>query len=78
MPLEKPLTRTLDDLLAAYERVVIMETLKRNRWNRRLAAEALRISERRLYCRLEVLHFDLAAIPHDSSGRRRRSAPAGV
>ena len=69
---EKPLARTLDDLLAAYERVVIMETLKRNGWNRRRAAEALRISQRRLYQRLAVLHFDLAAIPHDKIGRRPR------
>ena len=67
---EKPLTRTLDDLLAAYERVVLMETLRRNNWNRRKAAEALRISQRRLYVRMSALHFDLASIPHDRRGRR--------
>jgi DNA-binding NtrC family response regulator len=78
MTTEKPLTRTLDDLLAAYERVVIMETLKRNQWNRRLAAEALRISKRRLYQRLTVLHFDLEAIPHDARGRKKRPAPMEV
>ena len=67
---EKPLTRTLDDLLAAYERVVLMETLRRNSWNRRKAAAALRISQRRLYVRMSALHFDLASIPHDRRGRR--------
>jgi DNA-binding NtrC family response regulator len=75
---EKPLTRTLDDLLAAYERVVLMETLRRNGWNRRRAAEALRISRRRLSYRLVALNFDLVAIPHDKRGRRRLSAASAV
>ena len=67
---ERPLTRTLDDLLAAYERVVIMETLRRNRWNRRLAAEALGLSRRRFAYRLVALRFDLASLPRDLPGRR--------
>jgi DNA-binding NtrC family response regulator len=65
---------SLDDLLSAYERVVIMETLRRNGWNRRKAAEALKISPRRFYGRLAVLRFELAAIPHDRRGRRLKVA----
>ena len=64
----------LDDLLRAYERVVIMEALRRNDWNRRKAAEALHISKRRLAYRMRSLHFDVAAIPRDAPGRRRKSA----
>lgn len=66
--------RTLDDLLAAYERLVIMETLSRNGWNRRRAADALHVSRRRLMYRLVALHVDLGAIPRDAPGRRRRPA----
>ena len=61
---------SLDDLLSAYERVVIMETLRRNGWNRRKAAMALKITPRRLYCRLTALRFELREIPRDRSGRR--------
>jgi len=65
-------TPSLDDLISAYERVVIMETLRRNGWSRVRAAEALKISERRLFYRMVSLHFDLKAIPRDASGRRKR------
>ena len=62
---------SLDDLLSAYERIVIMEALRRNSWNRRKAAMALGISRRRLAYRLAALHFDLMAIPRDVPGRRK-------
>lgn len=64
---------SLDEMLASYERIVILETLRRNDWNRRRAAEALKISRRRLTYRMAALHFDLGAIPRDAPGRRRRS-----
>jgi DNA-binding NtrC family response regulator len=63
----------LDEMLASYERIVIMEALRRNGWNRRRAAEALRISRRRLTYRMAALHFDLGAIPRDAPGRRPRA-----
>jgi DNA-binding NtrC family response regulator len=62
----------LDDMLASYERLVIMETLRRNDWNRRKAAGALQIPLRRLLRRMASLHFDTHAIPRDAPGRRRR------
>ena len=62
---------SLDELLGNYERTLIMITLQRNKWNRRLAAEALRISTRRLFYRMRALHFDTKAIPRDLPGRRR-------
>ena len=69
-----PRSPSLDDLLSAYERVVIMETLRRNDWNRRKAAAALKISPRRLHYRLAALHFELRDIPHDRPGRRFKGA----
>jgi len=65
---------SLDDLLSAYERIVIMEALRRNGWNRRRAADSLGISRRRLAYRLAALHFDLCAIPRDVPGRRKSVA----
>lgn len=62
----------LDEMMAAYERLVIMQTLERNRWNRSKAAQALGISRRRLQYRMRALHFDLSAIPRDAPGRRNR------
>jgi DNA-binding NtrC family response regulator len=64
----------LDEMLTAYERLVIMQTLERNRWNRSRAASALGISRRRLQYRMKALHFDLGAIPRDAPGRRLRKA----
>lgn len=69
--------RTLDDLLTAYERLVIMETLSRNSWNRRKAAEALHVSRRRLMYRLQALHVDLKAIPRDKSGPAKKVVSEG-
>ena len=63
---------SLDEMLASYERLVIMETLRRNGWNRRRAADVLKISRRRLTYRMAALHFDLGAIPRDAPGRRPR------
>ena len=64
--------RSFDEMIASYERLLIMETLRRNAWNRRKAAIALQISPRRLYKRMAALHFDTSAIPRDAPGRRRR------
>lgn len=64
-------TYSLDDLLANYERIVIMEALRKCGWNRRKAAEVLKISRRRLLYRLAALHVNLASIPRDLPGRRR-------
>lgn len=56
-------TPSLDDLLVAYEKIVIVETLRRNDWNRSRTAAALKITRRRLYRRLEALNFVLEAAP---------------
>ncbi len=67
----------LDEMMTSYERLVIMQTLGRNRWNRSKAALALGISRRRLQYRMRALHFDLSAIPRDVPGRRNRKIEVG-
>jgi DNA-binding NtrC family response regulator len=65
-------TPSLDELLAGYERLIIMETLRRNGWNRRRAAEALKVTRRRLQYRMAALKFNVAEIPRDRPGRKKR------
>jgi DNA-binding NtrC family response regulator len=63
---------SLDEMIVSYERLLIMETLRRNDWNRRKAAVALQIPLRRILRRMAALHFDTQAIPRDAPGRRKR------
>jgi DNA-binding NtrC family response regulator len=64
---------SLDEMIASYERLLIMETLRRNDWNRRKAAVALQIPVRRLFKRMAALHFNTSEIPRDVPGRRKIS-----
>ena len=68
----RPPVPCLRDLLRAYEKLVIMETLRRNGWSRRRAAVALKISRRRLQYRMRALQFDTSAIPLDKHGRPKK------
>lgn len=72
MNTNRPPTPTLTELLRAYEKLVIMETLRRNGWNRGRAAAALKISRRRLQRRLAALKFSLSEIPRDAPGRKSK------
>jgi DNA-binding NtrC family response regulator len=58
------------ELLANTERMVIMETLARNRWNRRLSALAMGISRTNLWQRMKKLDIDLKELPKDRTGRK--------
>jgi len=61
----------IDELRRNYERTVIMIALQKNNWNRRLAAEMLRITRRGLTYKMKALHIDITAIPHATIGRPR-------
>lgn len=63
---------SLDEMVSAYETMLIMETLAKNGWNRGRSAGALQISRRRLSFRMRKLGFDLKALPHDKPGRKKR------
>jgi DNA-binding NtrC family response regulator len=62
--------RGIRDVLANTERMVIMETLARNRWNRKLAAQAMNISRTNLWQRMKKLEINLAELPRDRTGRK--------
>jgi DNA-binding NtrC family response regulator len=54
--------RTLPEILAAHERLIIIEALARCGGSRTRAAEALGIKRRRLYRRMDFLKIDLKAV----------------
>jgi DNA-binding NtrC family response regulator len=54
--------RTLPEILAEHERVIIIQALVRCRGSRTAAAAALGIGRRRLYRRLRVLEIDVPAV----------------
>lgn len=71
----RPVPRTLDELLALHERVIIIKALQVNNFSRTRAAESLGISRNRLWRRMCILHIDFAALPRTTPGRpRKRSA----
>lgn len=58
------------ELLANTERMAILETLSRNRWNRRLSAGALGISRANLWQRMHKLEISFEELPRDQAGRK--------
>jgi transcriptional regulator of acetoin/glycerol metabolism len=62
----------LKELLANTERLAIMETLARNRWNRLVTAKLLGISRTSLWQRMRRLDIKLDEVPRDRPGRRRK------
>jgi DNA-binding NtrC family response regulator len=64
--------RTLPEILAAHERVLIIEALAQCRGSRTRAAAALGIRRERLYRRMRLLQIDLEAIVA-AVGRSRKT-----
>lgn len=69
----KSKTHGIDELRRNYERTLIMIALQKNNWNRRLAAEMLKITRRGLTYKMRALHIDVKAIPRDTSGPKRKT-----
>jgi transcriptional regulator with PAS, ATPase and Fis domain len=63
---------SLKELLTQTERMVIMETLARNKWNRLRTAQILGISRTNLWERMRKLDIKLAEVPRDRPGRRKQ------
>lgn len=71
----RPIPRTLHELLALHERVIIIKALQVNRFSRTRAAESLGVSRNYLWRRMRLLHIDFQALPRTTPGRpRKRSA----
>jgi DNA-binding NtrC family response regulator len=66
----------LKELLTQTERMVIMETLARNKWNRRRTAQILGISRTNLWERMTRLDIKLSEVPRDRPGRRKQESNA--
>ena len=64
-------SRTLSEIMAAYERVVIIQALQLNNFSRTLTAVSLGIKRDRLYKRMRFLKINLREIP-GSTGRPRK------
>ena len=71
MSVAKP-PRTLPELLALHERLIIVRTLAENEFSRTRAAGALGISRVDLWRRMRRLHIDNVAAPRTSAGRPRK------
>lgn len=71
-PESKPpakLTRqTLREMLAIYERSVLLQTLRLNGFSREQAARALGITRQHLWRRMRDLKIDFSAIPRTTGG----------
>jgi DNA-binding NtrC family response regulator len=63
--------RTLAEILALHERIVIIQTIQLNRGSRRLAADALGITRNYLWRRMKALKITL---PRTSPGRPKKQS----
>jgi len=63
-----PVVRTLSQMVADYERVVIIKAIQMCGGSRTRAAESLGVKRRYLYGRISILKIDLSAMPV-STGR---------
>jgi DNA-binding NtrC family response regulator len=68
--------KSLQEILAAYERIVLIQALQINGFSRVKAAASLRVSRRYFYSRISALRINLGEIPQAS--RKVVDAKAGV
>lgn len=63
--------KSLPEILAAYERIIIIQALQLNDCSRSKTAVSLGISRRCLYRRLAILKIDLPAVTMGRSGHTK-------
>ena len=63
--------KTLPEIMAAYERIIIIQSLQLNECSRAKTADSLGVSRRHLYRRMAILKIDLQAVTMGRSGRTR-------
>jgi len=69
-----PQAKTLPEIMATYERIVIIQALQLNSFSRTLTAASLGIRRNHLYQRMKILKINLLEIP-SSPGRPRKKGP---
>lgn len=67
-----PVPRTLHELLALHERIIIIKTLQQHDFSRTRAAASLGVSRNYLWRRMKILQIDFAALPRTTPGRPRK------
>ena len=65
--------KTLSEIMATYERIVIIQALQLNNFSRTLTAVSLGIRRNHLYQRMKILKINLLEIP-SFPGRPRKKA----
>jgi len=65
-------TRTLYDLLALYERNVIIAAIAKNGFSRKRAAASLGLRPNHLWRRMRALGINFAELPRTTPGRPRK------
>jgi DNA-binding NtrC family response regulator len=68
-PKASPAPKTLPELVAAHERVIIIAALSRLRFDRQAAAKALGVSRVYLWRRIKILGIDMTQMPRSTGGR---------
>ena len=71
-PLPSETTKSLRDMLAFHEKILILQTLQRASGNRKRAAEILQVSRVYLWRRMRFLKIDLQLIPRGKPGRKKK------
>jgi DNA-binding NtrC family response regulator len=64
--------RTLHELLALHERVILIQALQMNHFSRTRAAESLGVSRNYLWRRMRMLRIDFSVLPRTTPGRPRK------
>ena len=72
-PTPTSVPRTLPEIMATYERVVIIQALQLNNFSRTLTAVSLGIKRDRLYKRMRFLKIDLREIPKSPGRPQKRT-----
>ena len=64
--------KTLPEIMAAYERVILIQALQLNGFSRKRTAMSLGISKTCLWRHMTALKMDFSAIPGYKTGRPRK------
>jgi DNA-binding NtrC family response regulator len=65
--------KTLSEIVAAYEKTIVIQALAHNGFSRKKTAISLGVSEVYLWRRMRLLKVDFSAIPKGAKGRPKRS-----
>jgi DNA-binding NtrC family response regulator len=65
------LPKTLPEIMASYERIIIIQALQLNDCSRARTAISLGVSRRHLYRRMSILKIDVQAVTMGRTGRMK-------